>query len=635
MDATAALLNPCPEAVSGLPAHLFLTLINALMVSKCQISSRENYPQDQSPKLNDQDEFDFIVVGSGSAGSIVANKLSENPNWKILVLEAGSFPSPTTEVRIISQVRLLFRSVCYNQIPSLLFSLQGGADDWQFTAEPSDKACLGLKGGRCLWPRGKCLGGSSSINAMLYIRGNKRDYDQWADQGNEGWDYNSVLKTFKELENVQAEELKNSTLYGRDGDLPLTLYNSHEILADAIKESARLLGYPTVVEEQASGYFEALQNIEQGTRANTGKVFLGRAKERSNLIVALKALVEKIVIDDNKRAKGVEVKIADRKLTLRARKEVILSAGAVGSPQILMLSGIGPKHHLENVGIDVVQDLPVGENLQDHLFFVGPYVKVSNEAVAPKPSPVDELYKYFMHRTGAVAQIGLTNLVGFINTRKDSIYPNIQMIHVLFEKNDQYLHSEISRVQGVTDETVSAEKEVNQQSPTLKFLPTLLNPKSRGKILLKSKDPHDKPIIHANYFEDPEDVETVLEGIKHVLKQLETAPLKKYEPEVVNQQILGCESHQFKSDDYWRCAIRALATTVYHPAGTCKMGPKSDPGAVVDSRLRVYGIENLRVMDASIMPNIISGNTNAPCMMIGRKGAAMVIDDWAHKHHEL
>ncbi|RZC41635.1 glucose dehydrogenase [FAD, quinone] [Asbolus verrucosus] len=613
----SGIINHCPNSVSGVSAHIFLTLINTLMSSKCQISSKEKYPVDSRTELKDHDEFDFIVLGAGSAGSVVANKLSENSNWKVLVIEAGQYPSPSTE------------------IPSLLFSLQQGEDDWQFTTEPSDKACLGFKNKRCRWPRGKCLGGTSAINGMLYIRGNKRDYDQWAQDGNDGWDYESVLKYFIELEDLQAEQLKNSTKYGRGGFLPLSLYNSQQPIKEMLKESARVLGYPSLLEEDNLGYFESLQTVEKGIRANAGKVFLGKVKERSNLVVAMNSVVEKIIIDDTNTASGVVVAVGDKKLTIKARNEIIVSGGAIGSPQILMLSGIGPKQHLQSLGIDVIQDLKVGENLQDHEFYLGFYASIDETAVPAKDNVIDELYRYFMYQEGAAAQIGITNLVGFINTRNDSNYPNIQLHHVLYEKNDKYLLPEILRVTGVIDEIAAIEMQTNQQSPTFNILPTILNPKSRGRILLKSKNPHDKPLIYPNYFEDPEDVEIMLEGIKFAQKQLETEPLKQHNPQIVDLKIPGCENFEFKSDDYWRCALSRLGTTVYHPVGTCKMGPKADLAAVVDARLRVHGVKNLRVIDASIMPNIVSVNTNAPSMMIGNKGATMVMEDWGYKHDEL
>ena len=520
------------------------------------------------------------------------------------------------------------------QLPSLLFSLQQTAEDWQYDTEPNPNACLGIKGNRCRWPRGKCLGGSSSINANLYVRANKKDFDLWAAAGNEGWDYESILKYLKEIEDLQAPDLINSENYGRGGYLPLNVYHSNEPIKKAIVEAAASLGYPMSSEEPNLGFFDALQTVEKGIRANAGKAFIGRVKDRENLVVALNSFVEKIVINEQKEVQGVVVLIDNKRITIKVRKEVIVSAGSLNSPQILMLSGVGPKEHLKKIGIDIVQDLPVGENLQDHAAHVGIYIALSDEAVLPKGNIIDDLYQYFMQGKGPVGEIGLTNFMGFINTRNDSIYPNIQILHVLFDKNDNYLLPTLQNVMGLKDEITSIERQVNQKSPTLKIVPILSNPKSRGRIQLRSKNPFDKPLIYANYFDNPEDIETLLGGIKFILKLLETAPVNKLNPQVIDLQIPGCETFEFKSDDFWRCAIKHVTTTLYHPVGSCKMGLLSDKG-VVDNRLKVYGIKNLRVIDASIMPTVTTGNTNAPSLMIGQKGASMIVDDWSHGHSEL
>lgn len=493
--------------------------------------------------------------------------------------------------------------------------------------EESENSCRSFREKKCRWPRGKCLGGSSAINANLYIRGNRRDFDQWAQLGNDGWDYNSVLKAYRILEDVQNDGFEG---YGHGGYVPLSVYNSNEPIGEALKDSAKFLGVPTTHQETTFGYFEALQTVDKGIRANSAKIFLGNNKFE-NLQVSLGSTVEKVVFD-GKKATGVIANIGGKKVTLKARKEIILSAGAVNTPQILLLSGIGPEKHLKQHEIEVIQDLKVGENLQDHIFFLGFLVKLHEKAQIIT-NVIDELYKYFMYNQGSVGQIGITNLLGFINSKNDSDYPNLQFHHVLYIKADNYLLPEVLRVTGLSPEVASLELEANQKSPLLKIAPTLLNPKSRGKILLKSKNPEDKPLIYANYFDDPQDVETILDGIKFALKQIESEPFRKFQPELVDYKLEEC-NFEYKSDDYWRCAIKHLTTTVYHPVGTCKMGPKSDPEAVVDSRLRVHGVENLRVVDASIMPLITSGNTNAPSLVIGWKGGEMIVEDWEEKKHE-
>ncbi|KAK9871978.1 hypothetical protein WA026_015222 [Henosepilachna vigintioctopunctata] len=612
---------PCPSNINGISGNLFLALINTLFASQCLLGRKDIYPSDSGDKLSDNDEFDFIVIGAGSAGSVVASRLSEDGRYNVLLLEAGGYPSATSD------------------IPSLLFSLQGTEEDWQFETAPTDSSCLGMKNGACNWPRGKVLGGTSSINVNLYIRGNKRDYDRWSELGNDDWNYDNVLPYFKMSEKLNVPDLHDSDKYGRMGPLTLSRYIYDEPIRTAILQSAKEFGYPSLEEEEPLGFFDAVMTIEDGVRVNSAKAFLGGNKDMENLVLATNAHVNRILINkETKAATGVEAQIRGKKMTFRATKEVILSAGAIGSPQILMLSGIGPKDHLEKMGIEVVQDLKVGENLQDHMIYGSLYTKVNTFASRTmKPHDlIDEFYKYFMYRQGAVAQVRLTNLQGFINTKNNSQYPNIQLMFVYNEQND-VLITELMKCANFEDEVSRNILHYNERFKTLAFFPTLLNPKSRGKILLRSADPLDKPLIYSGYVTDEkgEDIETMLEAIRFIEKMIGTEAFRRLDAEILDIQIPKCKKFDFDSDDYWKCAVRNLGTTLYHPAGTCKMGPKSDPGAVVNSRLQVHGLKKLRVIDASIMPLITSGNTNAPTIMIGQKGAQMILDDHDIKHEEL
>lgn len=348
--------------------------------------------------------------------------------------------------------------------------------------------------------------------------------------------------------------------------------------------------------------------------------------------------MNKLVLKD-KICKGVVVKIGSETKTILARKEVILSAGAINTPQILMLSGIGPKSHLEELGIDLVQDLKVGENLQDHLFYPGFMFKLHPKTV-PQFHPlhaIDELYRYFMYRDGEMGTISLTNFLGFINTKKNSRYPNLELHHVFQGQNDRYLLPEMIRAGSYDDAIAAAQVEANKEAPTANFYPILLNPKSRGRITLKSNDPQDKPLIDLNLLDDKEDEEVLLEGIRYSEKMLRTKNFSKHLPQIVDLDIPNCREFELQSDDYYKCAMRNLGTTLFHPVGTCKMGPHTDNASVVDSRLRVHGVGHLRVVDASIMPLITSGNTMAPSIMIGFKGGEMILEDSHHKvgHMEL
>lgn len=493
-----------------------------------------------------------------------------------------------------------------------------------------------MKEGRCIWPRGKALGGTSTINAMLYTRGNKENYDTWAELGNPGWDYESVLKDYKKFENLLVPELSG---YGTNGELGLTRYSCRQPVRKLIEESAERLGIPRLDVEGKNGYFDSLMTVNGGTRSNTAKIFLGAAKNRKNLKLAVNAHVTRIIIDETtKTAKGVEVKIGDKLLTLSANKEVIISAGAINSPQLLMLSGIGPRAHLESLSIKTIQDLPVGEHLEDHVTLCGLYIKIDESAaIALQPHEVlTELYKFFAFQTGEFTGISLTNFLGFINTRNASDYPNLEMLHTLHFQNDDYLLPVLWSTLNAEDKILNSVLEFNKRYTMMGFYPTLLQPKSFGRVLLNSDDPFEHPLIHANYFtdENDEDAKTVIEGIRFVQKLLATEPLSQYHPEILQLNIPNCNQLPFDSDEYWDCVLRNTAKTLYHPTGTCKMGPVSDPGAVVDPTLKVHGINGLRVADASIMPKIISANTNAPSILIGQKVADFIIKQHKNNKHE-
>ncbi|KAL3271316.1 hypothetical protein HHI36_021805 [Cryptolaemus montrouzieri] len=612
---------PCPGNIDGVSGNIFLALINTLLASQCLLGRKDVYPPDFSNEIRDGDIFDFIVVGSGSAGSVVGSRLSENGLYRVLVLEAGDYPSATSD------------------IPSLMFGLQGTKEDWQFQTVPSNSSCLGMKDGICTWPRGKVVGGSSSINVNLYIRGNRRDYDRWSKFGNKEWSYDNVMPYFKMSERLNAPDLQDSDSYGRMGLLPLSKYIFQQPIREALLAAGETLGYKISNEEIPLGFFDAVMTIEDGVRANAAKVFLGNNRDMENLILANGAHVRKVIIDEaTKEAKGVEVDINGKTIKLLASKEVIISAGAVGSPQLLMLSGIGPKEHLEKIGIKVIQDLRVGENLQDHIMFSSLYTKLnrfSNRQIKPHEL-IDEFYKYFMYRQGEVGQISLTNLQGFVNTKNDSEYPNIQIMFLLNPQNDLLL-PQVLKCMNYKDEINMNILPFNERHNMVAFYLVLLNPKSRGRILLKSIDPYDKPLIHTGYFTDDEgeDIETLLEAIRFAQKMVATEPLRRLEAEILDINVPSCKKYKFDSDEYWRCFIRHLSTSVYHPVGTCKMGPKTDTDAVVNSRLQVHGVSKLRVVDASIMPTITSGNTNAPTIMIGQMGAQMILDDYELKHNEL
>ncbi|XP_031345280.1 glucose dehydrogenase [FAD, quinone]-like [Photinus pyralis] len=611
--------SPCPVSLTGPPSHMFMTLINTIMTSQCLLSPANLFPSDHATHLKDGDQFDFIVVGGGSAGSRVASRLSENPKWKVLLLEAGGYPSANTE------------------IPATFSSLAGSDQDWGYTSEPCKNACLGVKERRCSCPRGKTLGGSSAINGMLYLRGSRKDYDTWANDGNVGWDFDSVLEHFRRIEDLQGVDDER---FGKGGDLKLVQQISPQPIRKGLLEAYNELGYGAYKEEKPIGYFDFYTNIWKGTRYSAAKAFLAKAKERRNLYIALKAQVGKVTIGEDLSVTGVEVRTNGRIIKIKATKEVVLSAGSVNSPQILMNSGIGPEDHLKELGVPLVKNLKVGQNLQDHLLFAGVMYNVVDNAFVPKTAEdvIDDWYQYLRHRTGPLSMTTIENFMFFADPMGNTEDPSVQLYYIPMYKNDVYGGLKaVQTLYKLPEEVRAVQNESIEKSHGIFLIPTLTHPKSVGQILLRSADPYDTPKIFTNYLSDPEgeDLQALLDGVRFFQNLTATRAFSRYNPERLHFPFKNCRQHAPDSDDYWKCAFRNIASTVYHLVGTCKMGPKSDPDAVVDPRLRIHGMRGIRVIDASIMPKLVSCNTNGPTMMIGEKGASMIYEDWREGRAEL
>uniref|UniRef100_U5EVL2 Putative glucose dehydrogenase n=1 Tax=Corethrella appendiculata TaxID=1370023 RepID=U5EVL2_9DIPT len=611
-----ALLGQCAQQSVGPANQLFGLLIQTLLAAQCGISSPDYWPKDYGPTALEKglEEYDFIVVGAGSAGSVVANRLSENPNWKVLLLEAGGDPP------IESEVPLLYMNTIRTTY------------DWNYTIERQDGLHKNL-----FWPRGKMLGGSSSMNGLLYFRGNSRDYDQWEEMGNPTWGWNDVLHYFKKSENNQEEYVVEnySNYHAAGGLLNLSNFHSTGYIKDVLSvaaEELQQLEHDQCTGDHYVGYCNALGIVSQGKRQSTAKAFLVSAKDRPNLHIIKNALVTKIDINKKGVTQGIQFDIGTKKgLKAKTKREVIVSAGAVNTPQLLMLSGIGPKIELEKFNIPVISDLPVGENLQDHMIapvFIG--LHKSRPSEFDVTETMDHLFSYLKYGLGKFSTAGQLEFIGFINTEDPkSKYPDIQFHHVHFQKN----HPDFKQLLFATQYTEEAAKqlvELNKKMELLLVLVTLLNPKSVGSIKLKSSNPHEHPKIFTNYFTDKDnyDIRTLTNGIKFVEKMAQTKAFKDHEGEFIRLNIADCKQFKFDSNEYWNCYIRHTFKTCYHPAGTAKMGPSNDKTSVVDSGLKVRGVKGLRVADTSIMPNVISGNTHAPAMMIGEKASDLVKDDW-------
>ncbi|EFN68710.1 Glucose dehydrogenase [acceptor] [Camponotus floridanus] len=616
----ACLTASCAAAINSSPANIFAYLVQTLLAAQCSLAS-DIYPPDRSEEIAASNiEFDFIIVGSGSAGSVVANRLTEVEDWKVLLIEAGDNPS------------------VFNEIPGAILMQLNSPVDYSYDVEPEKFACHGSKNKLCKWAKGKALGGSSTLNAMLYIMGNDEDYNEWSRMGNEGWSYDEVLPYFKKSQSCghgHSDEWR-SKYCGHDGPLNIRYFNyTNPDVFEMVLDAAREMDIPIldVINngEKFIGYGVAQGTLDKGRRMSTSKAFLSSIKDRSNLYVMKSTRADAILLDGT-RAVGVRVTLKDgRSIDVKASKEVILSAGSIGSPQLLMLSGIGPKQHLYEMGIPNVVDLPVGQNLQDHLRWTGIFLDFKNHSAIFSPTYLlDEAYEYLIYNRGPFATSAAYDLHGFVNVHDSSSkYPNIQFHHIHFLQGQMdkafaslvqmYINKEISQdiVKLLTDKSILAP------------IPVLLKPKSTGELRLRSKDPADPIRIFANYYSVQEDMDTMLKSLDIVKKMLNTETFKRHGIRLHHLDIADCRDTEPDSEEYWKCNLRHMSFTIYHPVGTTKMGPQSDPTAVVSPRLKVHGIQGLRVIDASIMPTITSGNTNAPTIMIGEKGADLIKEDWA------
>ncbi|XP_047519805.1 glucose dehydrogenase [FAD, quinone]-like isoform X1 [Pieris napi] len=559
-----------------------------------------------------RNEYDYIIVGAGSAGCVLANRLSEIKQWRILLLEAGEEEPEVTS------------------IPSVAPSLSESNIDWKYKSQPDGRTCLLGKGQVCPWFRGKTMGGSSAINYMVYMRGSSHDYDEWAAEGNDGWSYEEVLPYFDKSINLRdSESLENNNYYGIGGELNVERFSYLDAPSKLLVNGFLDKGLPMVDLglESKVGVNINLSTSKDGKRQSTNQAFVKPIRDkRPNLHIITNAFATKILIHPaNKEAYAIQYFKDGKNYKVFANKEVIVSSGAINSPKLLKCSGVGPRDELKSLGIPIIADLKVGYNLQDHVTTNALILKFSNQySTAVSDSELlNEVIKYRNQpekKSGPLASTTTINSIAFINTKGSKDAP----------PNIQFQFDGRRAAEYMSDQTNYMATNILPLSfyDSVGARPLLLKPRSRGNVMLNKTDPiFGPPLIYTGFFQVQEDVNDLVDAMRFVVSLDETEAFKKSGTSFDKTPVKGCDHNEWGTDDYFKCLLINYTDTIYHPAGTCKMGPEWEEDAVVDPRFKVYGIRRLRVVDASTMRTIVRGNLNAPTIMMAEKASDMIKED--------
>ncbi|CAG7818306.1 unnamed protein product [Allacma fusca] len=567
-----------------------------------------------------EDTFDFIVVGSGSAGAVVANRLSVDYN--VLLLEAGGEPNP------------------FNVIPALSFLMLSHPEiDWLHKTVPQKKACYALPNQQAGWSAGKALGGTSNTNFLIYLRGHPKDFDVWANiTGDPSWSYDGVLPHFKSIESYEGE-FDNDEYHGHSGNMRIST-PPYLGMAEMFIEAGQELGYPRA---DLNGRFETgfspiFYPIRNGRRDSGFKAFIEPARLNQKLTIYKFSTVSRVLFNGRNEAIGVEYVRHGIPKKAFAHKEVILSGGSMGSPKILMLSGIGPREHLESLGIPVRVDLPVGKNLQDHISsYLGPFFVDREMTVLMDRDVNAKAFVDFTQRGEGVLTTSGCQASAFVASTKaiqdgEGNWPDLQFI-LLGNGVYSKMAPDFARAFHLKPELLKSYLKHAEGKDSFHIIVSVARPKARGDIRLSSADPSAPLLIDPHYLENDHDIQVFVDGIKRAVYLVEnTTTFNEVNGRFTDVPFPLCANFPFRSDAYWECYARSYTITLHHIVGPCSMGRKDSKEAVVDPELKVLGVQRLRVVDASVMPRVVVSNTHASAAMVGEKGAQMILNTWRNAY---